>query len=558
PTFGTLEVCIDESCESVDNYSEYWLRRQTELFDDLGSGVHTVTIRSTSGSYDIDAIQVNDTSVIGEGLHEQTSSDLVFTGNWVEQTHPQYSGGSQLITWDKSAGLWFRFEGDTLTLIRTTGPTYGTLGVCIDTVCEDVDDSSAEWLKRQPVTFPDLGAGIHEVQIYSVAGNHSLDAVQVDNTSVIGEGLHEETSGDLVFFGNWVEQTHPQYSGGTQIVTWDRWARLWFRFEGDTLTLLRTTGPTYGTLEVCIDETCENVDDSSVDWLKRQAVTFGGLGTGVHEVQIRNVEGNHGIDAIQVDNASILPEGQYEETNGNLVYTGDWQVRSGSGFSGGALLVSWDTSAMVWFRFESDTLTLLRRTGPDLGTVEVCIDETCEIVDNYSTTWLKQVPVVFDELGEGEHEFVMRIMTNSNDIDAIEVGAGVGGAEVSGQIVDEPTEEPTATDELTETPEPTDEPEATETPEPTESPTPTATDEPDPTATEEPTATDEPDPTATTEEPTVTETPEPTEESDPTATETPEPTDEPEETEEPTESPTPTEETADEATVEETATPEPD
>ncbi|MBN1121934.1 MAG: S8 family serine peptidase, partial [Anaerolineae bacterium] len=276
-----------------------------------------------------------------EGYYEQDDPNISYSGTWHEQTNSKYSGGSTFFSGDPNAGVSFSIEGNTLTLIRTTGPTYGTQEVCIDTACHTLDNSSTSWLWRQAATFGDLGNGVHEVTISHIAGTSDLDALQVDNTSVLGEGLHEETSSDLVFTGNWAEQSHAQYSGGTQLVTWDDAAGVWFRFEGDTLSLLRTTGPSYGLLEVCIDGACQNVDDSSAEWLKRQPVTFFDLGSGVHEVRLRSVSGSHSLDALMVDNTGVLGEGLHEQTSGDLVFFGSWVEQSHAQYSGGTQLITW-------------------------------------------------------------------------------------------------------------------------------------------------------------------------------------------------------------------------
>ncbi|MBN1121876.1 MAG: S8 family serine peptidase, partial [Anaerolineae bacterium] len=274
-----------------------------------------------------------------EGYYEQDAAGLFYSGTWHEQTHSQYSGGSTTFSGDPAAQVLFSMEGDTLTLIRTTGPTYGTQQVCIDAVCDTVSNTSATWLRRQPVTFGGLGSGVHTVTITNYSGTNDLDAVKIDNAGVLAVGLHEQTSGDLVFTGNWAEQTHSQYSGGTSLLSWDSASRLWFRFEGNTLTLIHTTGPTFGTLEVCIDGTCESVDNYSAEWVRRQNELFDDLGSGVHTATIRSTSGSYDIDAIQVNDTSVLTEGLHEQTSSDLVFTGNWAEQTHSQYSGGTSLL---------------------------------------------------------------------------------------------------------------------------------------------------------------------------------------------------------------------------
>jgi hypothetical protein len=370
--------------------------------------------------------------VLTEGYYEQDDPNILYSGTWDEQAHEQDSGGTAALSWDKSATVTFSIDGDTLTLIRQTGPDFGTQQVCIDDVCQEMDNNSPEWKKRQPVTFGGLGGGVHKVDIHIVSGPSDIDAIQVDHATALPDGLHEETSGDLVFTGDWQEQTHDQFSNGTSRLTWDTAARLWFRFTGDTLTLIRQTGPNFGTFEVCIDDACQEMSNNSPEWLKRQPVTFGDLGSGEHIAEIREQSGTNDIDAIQVDSAGVLSEGLYEETSADLVFTGNWQEQIQDQYSGGSARLTVDKAAGLWFRFTGDTLTLIRQTGPGFGTFEVCIDDACQDVDNSSEKWTKRQPVTFGELGSREHTVTIRAMSGTNDIDAIQVNGRVASDEETG------------------------------------------------------------------------------------------------------------------------------
>lgn len=109
----------------------------------------------------------------------------------------------------------------------------------------------------------------------------------------------------------------------------------------------------------------------------------------------------------------LLPAGLYQETDWRIAYSGSWTAALSSYASGGAYTSTRDPAATVTFAFTGTGLVLYRQTASGCGPMEVCIDGTCETVENYSASQLWQQPWTESGLTTGSHAVTIRNLSAS-------------------------------------------------------------------------------------------------------------------------------------------------
>jgi hypothetical protein len=229
-----------------------------------------------------------------------------------------------------------------------------------------------------------------------------VDAIEVIVPMVAG--TYEETDPGLSYTGPWSSASAPAFSGGSMLYTNNPAAVASFAFSGNAFRFIRNLGPNRGVMEVCVDGSCQPVDNYSPVYLAQQWVTFAGLADGVHSVTIANTSGAYlDVDALEIIALTPLGAGSYEQAAPELDYAGNWKLGSHPSFSGGSSRYTSDPRAEVLFRFDGTGLTILRTKGPNRGVMELCIDGTCQPVNNYNLTYQFQQPFTVTGLSAGAH-----------------------------------------------------------------------------------------------------------------------------------------------------------
>ena len=103
---------------------------------------------------------------------------LVTEGQW-ESSRPRARKGSRLSTTDPQARIRFTFAGERLVLFRRMAPGAGTVEVCVDDACRDVDNGAPRDFGKQPFHVSGLRSGDHTVRLSLRSGpGFDLDGVE--------------------------------------------------------------------------------------------------------------------------------------------------------------------------------------------------------------------------------------------------------------------------------------------------------------------------------------------------------------------------------------------
>ena len=101
----------------------------------------------------------------GGEMWQETDSRLTFSAGWLTYTGPEPSGGSTKYLNVQNATVSFSFNGTGFTLYRIIGTNRGMMEVCIDGVCQQVNNYAASTVWASPVSFNGYASAVHTVTI---------------------------------------------------------------------------------------------------------------------------------------------------------------------------------------------------------------------------------------------------------------------------------------------------------------------------------------------------------------------------------------------------------
>jgi M6 family metalloprotease-like protein len=226
------------------------------------------------------------------------------------------------------ASVWYRYtaqaNGDLL--LDTIGSNYDTMlavwtgprGSLISVGCNDDSGAVHTSILSAPVTKgtvytievsqyngtlnPASPEGAKSIEDPALAAGGQLEFHLALQTTPLRWGLHQETDPGIEYNGTWMSYSGSGPSGGSLMRTNQQNASVVLRYIGSAVTIYRTLGSDRGTMEVCVDGSCQTVNNHAATLQWAQPVTFTGEGSyGLHEVEITNIStAIVDLDAVEV------------------------------------------------------------------------------------------------------------------------------------------------------------------------------------------------------------------------------------------------------------------
>ncbi|MCA0452451.1 MAG: right-handed parallel beta-helix repeat-containing protein [Chloroflexi bacterium] len=392
----------------------------------------TDALGNTSGFSACRAVQ----TILGVGSIQETSSALIYQGNWVSLTGAGNGGGFKYTT-DPNArvSFWVDSSVSRVTFYRTIHPAYGSTQIFLDngtTPFATMVNTSATIANGVPYTIV-LPAGGHRIELRNVGTAYSsLDQIDLlGAAATLQTGTYQDTDANLTFVGNWVHNPMAGAYGGSRRYTNDPNGRVIFNIDNSVGRILvyRTLYQTgsYGSMQILVDgaltTTMPNNPSSTVVY----GVPFAFEVTpGSHTIEFRNV----GSTYSDIDQIVLLPAatpmsvGTFQEADAGLTYSGNWTSVSNVGALGGSRRYTNDPNARVFFYTDSSVgrVTIYRTiAGSTFGSMQVYVDGTLHstFANNTSTTVQYGVPNTF-LVTPGTHRIELRnVGTTFGDIDQL-------------------------------------------------------------------------------------------------------------------------------------------
>ncbi|AKS41591.1 putative Ig domain-containing protein [Wenzhouxiangella marina] len=227
----------------------------------------------------------------------------------------------------------------------------------------------------------------------------------------------EQDAVDWIYAGSWSTQTSGQPSGGSFAQSASAGDSAQFAFNGSWLSLGFMADRFSGEVEVSIDGIVQGIYDlyRRDDALIR--LRFDGLANAAHTVSL-TVTGTSNplasatrvkLDYVDFGDGSLLPDGDFEETDPRLLYTDGWTSTSHVDASGGSYLQTGVGTA--WFPFSGDSFSLHTLAYGSAGRIRLFVDgQPLDIIDLYEPVFSASAePRVFSYQGFGPGHHVLQI-----------------------------------------------------------------------------------------------------------------------------------------------------
>lgn len=166
---GRSRVYIDgaQKDNAVTDKTDNARWQVARTWDTGSSGQHTIEVYNDGGYIDADAFIV-DIGSVGNGIYDNTHSQLKYIGTWDNPSSGWVAAYSNTLRWTNSTdnAVSFTFSGDSVAYIYTKGTNRGKASVTIDGSDKgliDLYSSSPQF--QQGTIYSGLGPGIHTIHV---------------------------------------------------------------------------------------------------------------------------------------------------------------------------------------------------------------------------------------------------------------------------------------------------------------------------------------------------------------------------------------------------------
>ncbi len=439
---GSMEVCVDTSCQTVSNSSATFQWTVPFQIDNGSVATRIVRIRNLSWAYiDLDAVQIlgPNPAILGTGTYQENDINLAYTGIWLSNNTPSALGGGRRYTNDATGTVNFTINNTVgrIVVYRSTYLTgvYGSLQVFVDSVLTTtINNTSSSFLfgVAFPITIP---PGNHTITLKNVGSTYSdIDQITLlPAASPLAIGTYQETNTNLTYSGLWTPNSTGSALGGSRIYTNDSNSSVSFAIDNTVgkVTIYRTTylAGVYGSMRVYLDGATTpfaTLDNTSSAFLFQQPFTFAVI-QGSHVITLKNVGSTYSdLDQIVLEASTPVSTGSYQETNAALIYNGTWTSNTTPSALGGSRKYTNDPNGTVSFVVDNSVsrITLYRTTylAGVYGSMQVFLDNSATpfvTVNNTSAGFTFGVPYTFTVI-PGSHVITLKnVGSTYSDLDQV-------------------------------------------------------------------------------------------------------------------------------------------
>ena len=349
--------------------------------------------------------------------YEENNPLINYSGNWISESSPSYSGGSSKYSNEKDAFINFTFNGTGFRWYGLANEYKGIANVYVDGVKYSVDTYSTSTINKK-LFFEknDLPNGKHTVKI-EVTKSGNGQYINIDKINILGGSLisdsttYEENNSLIKYSGNWTSEALSSYSGGISKYSNQKWATITFSFNGTGFKWYGLANKYKGIANVYVDGVKYSVDTySSTSVNQKLFFEKTGLTNGTHTVRIEVTGLGNGsyinIDKLDIIGGNLVPVAinTYEENNPYIYYSGSWNTESMNSYSAGVSKYSNQKGASINFTFNGTGFRWYGLANIHKGVANVYVDGTKYSVNTYSSTTINN-KLFFEKNGlqNGKH-----------------------------------------------------------------------------------------------------------------------------------------------------------
>ncbi|MEZ4670790.1 MAG: hypothetical protein R3E39_23035 [Anaerolineae bacterium] len=425
--YGPMEIYIDNVLQTTAPAGTGLTWGQAILVNVASPGSHTVEVRNkTNGLYTgFEALDLlGPVQPLGVGSYEETNGGLTYNGTWSTYTGAGPKGGSMKYTNSGGANVKFDINNTVsrIVIYRTYATNYGQMEIYIDNVLQTTAPAGTGLSWGQGILVTVASPGNHTVEVRNktnglYTGFEAFDLLGAAHP--LGTGNYEETDPNLLYSGAWSDLVTTGPKGGSMKYTNGGGDNVKFDIDNTVsrIVIYRTFATNYGQMEVYIDNALQGTAPagSGLTWGQMFLVTVASPGS--HTVEIRNKTAGQytGFEAFDLLGPALrLGQGNYEETDPNLTYTGTWSDLITSGPKGGSMKYTNVGGANVKFDIDNTVsrIIIYRTFATNYGQMEVYIDNVLQATAPAGTglTWGQAFLV--NVASPGDHLVEVRNKTN--------------------------------------------------------------------------------------------------------------------------------------------------
>ncbi len=447
--YGSMQVFMDGAATpvaTINNTSSGFLFQQPFTFV-VTPGDHIITLKNVGSTFsDLDQITLQPPAApLPAGTYQETEPNLTYSGIWTPSVTTSALGNGRSFTNDPNGSVTFSINNTVgrVTIYRTTylAGVYGSMQVFMDgaaTPFTTINNTSSGFLFQQPFTFA-VTPGDHMITLKNVGSTYSdIDQITLQAAAPLSAATYQEDNAALSYNGNWLSASAAGALGGTRKYTNDPNASVTLSINNSVgrITIYRTTylAGVYGSLQVYLDNgttPVTTINNTSSAFLYGQPFTFA-VTPGNHVITLKNVGTTYSdLDQITLQAPpAALSVGNYDETNSNLVYSGNWLSASATGTLGGTRSYTNDPNASVTFSINNSVgrVTIYRTTylAGVYGALQIYLDGNVTpfmTINNTSSAFLYGQPFTFAVL-PGSHTITLKnVGATYSDLDQITLQA---------------------------------------------------------------------------------------------------------------------------------------
>lgn len=444
---GVVEIFVDNvSLGTIDTY-----RRVTETgsatFTDLGSGSHSVTIKTISrptgtlggARFHFDYIDVWDGTPLPSATIDHTSSLIQRSRDWSLQTNTIAQNDSYL---RDGQTIWGFFTGDSFTLNGIADTGGGVAEVFVDSNLLGTIDFYNPSTVSRAWSFDGFGTGAHVFQVRFYRGNARFDTITTPGSAPFVEWpnptgvVRYEEDHTAYRYGNlplnrastvWATFTNDRLSGRNGVWTSNVGATIALTFTGTWVNIGFFGNPNSGTVTVSIDGVSQGTIDTYRTSDQAFNVLYSELSAGTHTITLSLLGTPSGrrmhLDYIDVWDGTTIPSGTFEHDHERVYRSGSWGYVAEPKASAGSYIRN---GYSTWFHFTGDTVTYQSwMTG---GTVDLVVDGIVAETISLQPTNAGLRAWTLTDLGTGPHVLEVRYVSGTPGFDHAAIPGRLAGA----------------------------------------------------------------------------------------------------------------------------------
>ncbi|GAB4273651.1 MAG: hypothetical protein Kow0080_21340 [Candidatus Promineifilaceae bacterium] len=442
----------------------------THSFDNLGAGLHILKIRNYREEPTLDAFitpavspqtppaaqvftrhEENDTAVSYNGLPYATTAS-----SWSRTNSNGRASGGQYI-YSSTAGdtISMAFTGTWINVGFATSRLSGQAEISIDGISQGIVDLYTRDDDVASFVYGGLADTSHTITV-TVLGtsNPNANGTQVlfdyfdtwDGTSLPNNTYEQDHT--LVYrsdiYDDWELYSDTAASGGSYITDdfFSNDGTVWFPFTGDSVTFLGMATSSGAHVEISIDGVSQGLFNLYNNVPISRAISFNGLGSGPHIIQIRHNQGEPGIDAFVTPGSApfYTPPAytgivRHEEDHPNMVYNElyNWRARpqewsratNSTHVSGGQYVYASSVGSSASLTFDGSWAAVGFRVRNSTSQAELFIDGMSQGILDLSNPAGEDVRIYsFGDLITGTHTISVTVVAGTVYLDYIDTWDG--------------------------------------------------------------------------------------------------------------------------------------